>query len=109
MTIATIWEFKTRNFEIRMTAEEECDPLDLSWDDDGEVARELRNGKLIAFTAKCTVSVNGTKIATDYLGACIYESPEAFRDHGSSFVDMVRKAIRDARTTLNTMPKLRCA
>lgn len=117
-----IWEFKTRNFTVRMTAEEEFD-LDLSWDETGEIADKINRGDLDVFCAKCAVYYRGAEIAADYLGQCIYESPDDFRDHiglavrsradgrnyGSYFSDMVRESIAQARKTLCSMPRIRCA
>ena len=117
---STIREFKTRNFTVRMTAEEECD-LDLSWDDDGSVRAGLESGRFVAFCAKCAVYFKGNEVATDYLGNCIYESPRAFMDHvgikhyspnpgtipeggcGSYFPDMIRTAIAEARKEIASM------
>jgi len=114
---ATIREFKTRNFTVRVTAEEEPE-IDLSWDDDGSVQRGLDTGKYICFCAKAAAYYRGNEIATDYLGQCIYESPKAFMDHrgikhftpvpgvvpeggcGSYFSDMVRTVIAEARKQL---------
>lgn len=121
-----IREFKTKNFTVRVTAEEERD-LDLSFDDTGRIRRGLENGTFVAFCAKAAVYFRGTEIATDYLGNCIYKSPAEFMDHhkirqaqrraqqredrkaakenrqpsqiaiGSYFSDMVRQAISEAR------------
>lgn len=106
----TIWSFKTPNFTITVTAEEEFD-LDLSFDETGETTEKINSGDLCAFCAKASVRFHGAEIGTDYLGGCIYESPRDFRDHvglaiksradgrnyGSYFPDMVREAIREAR------------
>ena len=110
-----IREFKTKNFTVRVTAEEEND-LDLSFDDTGEIREGLESGKFVAFCAKAAVYFRGNEIATDYLGNCIYESPESFMDHrecgkqnreyarqgkdgscGSYFAGMIRTAIAEAR------------
>jgi hypothetical protein len=109
-TTGTIWKFKTKNFTVLVTAEEEFD-LDLSWDDSGEVAEQLDNGQLCAFCAKAAVVFHGAEIGAGYLGDCIYRSPSDFRDHvglamksredgrnyGSYFPSIVREAIREAR------------
>jgi len=111
-----IWEFKTLNFTIRMTAEDEFD-VDLSWDESGEAAEKIASGEWSVFCAKCAVLFEGVEIGTDYLGNCIYADPKEFRDHigmnaggyGSYFSDMVRGAIRDARGAWHEFPKLRAA
>jgi hypothetical protein len=123
-TIDTIREFKTKNFTVRMTAEEDND-IDLSWDEDGSVLAGLESGKFIAFCAACKVYFRGNEVASDYLGQCIYESPRAFMDHigirryspnpgkipagqcGSYFSDMVRSAIAEARKAISDMQSVR--
>lgn len=110
----TIWKFETENFAVVMTAEEEHD-LDLSWDDDGSVREGLESGEFVAFCAKCVVLFRGAEVGVDYLGNCVYRNFDEFRDHigrnakgyGSYFSDMVREAIREARDTLTTVPRIR--
>jgi hypothetical protein len=119
-TLGTIREFKTRNFRVIVDAIEDYD-ADLSWDETGEVREKLENGDLMAFTARARViHADLGEIGSDYLGGCIYESPEAFMDHmecakytrklraegsdaicGSYFSDMVHEAIREARQSLS--------
>lgn len=109
-----IWEFRTKNFLVAFDAEEEFD-LDLSFDDTGEISEKINDGELVAFCAAVRVYYRGAEIACDYLGQCIYESADAFRDHigrnakgyGSYFSDMVREAIREARKALADAPRLR--
>jgi hypothetical protein len=117
MKLATIWEFETARFRVTMTAEEEHD-IDLSWDDTGEIAAGIESGKYDVFCAKCTVCLDGREIAADYLGNCIYDGYDSFRDHvgiaaksradgrnyGSYFSDMVREAISEAREFLRDHP-----
>jgi hypothetical protein len=118
-SIGIIRKFETENFKVIVDAVEDFD-LDLSWDDDGEVARKLDNGSLIAFTARARAfGPHGVELASDYLGNCVYESLEAFADHrecgranrqfeaegeagrcGSYFSDMVHNVCRDARNEL---------
>lgn len=110
----TVWEFKTARFRVAFEIEPE-DDLDLSWDETGEVREGLESGLYVAFVAKLAVYLDGREVGADYLGGCIYESPEAFRDHvgskakgyGSYFSDMVREAIKEARQTLAAVPTLR--
>jgi hypothetical protein len=117
-TLGTMRTFKTKNFTVRCTAEEELD-VDLSFDDTGEVREGLGSGKYMVFRAKVAVYFKGEEIGTDYLGNCIYESLDDFMDHrecgkinkeyeakgkatrcGSYFHDMIREAIREARKTI---------
>ena len=118
----TIWQFETRNFCVQFnTRPDDC--LDLSWDEDGSIARDLESGELCAFVAEVRILFRGTEVGTDYLGGCIYKAPEDFRDHlkvrqyerklseergepvhvGSYFSDMVREAIRTARGNIEAL------
>jgi hypothetical protein len=116
-------EFRTKNYIVRATAEEEYD-LDLSWDEDGETAKALERGELIAFTAHVQVihRPTGAVLGDDYLGNCVYKSFEDFMDHrecarynreleakgevgrcGSYFADMIHEAISEARGNYSKM------
>lgn len=103
--LANIWEFKTKNFVVRVDALADHD-LDLSWDEDGSAAEGLKRGELVAFCARATVLFNGAEIGCDYLGNCIYRSFEDFRTDGGYFPDMVRCAIREARIFASNLPRL---
>lgn len=118
-TIETIREFNTRNFHITVNAVEDND-LDLSFDDTGEVLRDLENGTLCAFGVVVTVYAKGQKIGNDSLWGCIYKTPRDFMDHlgikalsrkdgknyGSYFSDMIHTAISEARKTIGTLRAL---
>ena len=124
-TLGTIREFKTRNFTVRVTAQEE-DALDLSVDDDGSVREAIDRGELIAFCAKAAVYYRGNELATDYLGGCVYKSIADFMDHkecgkqnklyaakgetgrcGSYFTDMVKTVCREAREELRMLQNIK--
>jgi hypothetical protein len=117
-SLGIIREFKTKNFKVVVDAEEDYD-LDLSFDEDGSVRKDLERGKLISFSARVQVFFKGNEVATDYLGGCIYKSIEEFQDHrevgkqnaeyerkgesgrcGSYFRDMIRTACEEARKTI---------
>lgn len=113
--MAKIWEFKTAQFSVIFETLPEYD-VDLSFDDDGSIREGLQEGLYVAFVAKVAVYYRGREVAADYLGGCIYESPEDFMDHrglakgcGSYFSDMVRNAIAEARKVLSNPPRLRAA
>lgn len=109
----TIWAFETANIRVEVNALPEIDTLDLSWDETGVVAAQLRAGELEAFMVQVRVIHKPTdfEMATEYLGQCIYPSFSDFRDHiglaakckadgrnyGSYFSDMVREACTVAR------------
>jgi hypothetical protein len=116
----TIYKFKTARFSVTVCAEAEVYP-DLSWDEDGEVRRRIAIGELQIFCVATRVFYKGNLVAEGYLGDCIYESPEAFRNHlgirqiklpnggvcGSYFSDGIRQAIAEARVFLTDFPILR--
>lgn len=116
-----VWSKETANFKVILDVTDEDFPVDVG--DDGETAAAVDSGELCHFVARVRVihKRTGTELGTDYLGGCIYDSPEAFVDHreaarstrelrakeserniccGSYFGDMVREAIREARTKL---------
>lgn len=116
-------EFRTKNYTVRVTAEDEFD-LDLSFDEDDSVRNGLDSGDLIAFTAHVQVihRPTGTILGDDYLGSCIYKSYADFMDHrecgkqnrawaaagetgkcGSYFSDMISEAIGEARKNYSKM------
>lgn len=117
-----IWEFKTARFTVSFEAGPDY-YLDLSWDETGEVREGLESGRYVAFVAKVAVYLDGREIGEDYLGGCIYESPEQFRDHfgigpasrksgslmGSYFSAMVSQAIKEARLFLAGAPPVKAA
>lgn len=113
-----IREFNTKNFRIRVEAEEDYD-VDLSFDEDGSVRKDLEAGKLISFSAKVTVAYHGWILSTEYLGGCIYKSISEFNDIlevgkqnrqwqaegatsrcGSYMRDMIHTAIDEARAVV---------
>lgn len=103
----TIWHFNTARFSVHL----ECahDPyMDLSWDEDGEISRQINAGTLDHLQFRVAVRMNGVLCGTDYLGGCIYADPMDFRVDGY-FQDMVRHAIKDARKFIGAMPSLRKA
>lgn len=117
----TIRTFHTNRFTVSVTAEPDYD-LDLSFDEEGSVRRDLESGRLCSFQVKAAVVYRGREIATDYLGGCIYAHPREFMDHreagklnreyaakgetgrcGSYFSDMVHAVCREARKALADM------
>lgn len=99
-----IWKFKTARFAIKCEALPEYD-LDLSWDESGEITDKIARGLYEVFCAKVSVELDGNEISADYLGQCIYETPEQFKDnlgirrtnYNSYFSGMVKTAISEAR------------
>ncbi len=95
---------------------DDCD-VDLSWDETGEVTKKINSGEFDVFCVKAECFCDGSSIAEDFLGGCIYAHPEDFQDHkgmnarghGSYFSDMIRTVCREARKHLNDYqpPKMR--
>ena len=114
--LETIRTFRRGPFAVTVTAREE-DDLDLSFDTDGTVAKQIDDGSLIAFRVEAKLVLLGRELATDHLGNCIYGNYREFMDHfgvrrksreesaktgrqvcyGSYFSDMVRTVIQEGR------------
>lgn len=114
-TLENIYTFNTRNFTVKVDAMEEPFP-DFSFDETGETQEMIERGDWLCFAVKATLSFRGMEIAEDYLGQCIYENTQDFRDHlgiakhkgtGSYFSDMIRNVISEGRKTMANMPQLR--
>lgn len=106
-----MWSFHTRNFSIHASISHDLE-IDLSWDDGGEIRRQLESGQLRAFFVIVTVSLAGTVIGEEASGECIYADPrEFFAEHRKSlnctFPDMVREAVRQARRFCANVPPVR--
>jgi hypothetical protein len=112
-TLATIYKFETKNFELKVTAEEELD-FDQSYmepDLAEEIFEKLGKGDLVLFCAKASLidKQTGQELAVDYLGQCIHEVYETFRDNlgiknkkrGSYFSDMIHTVLREGREFYN--------
>lgn len=104
-----MWKFHTRHFTVHWSITP--DVLDTVYFDP-ELAKEtrqkVRSGQWKCFMSTIEVIDRGTGavLGEAYLGNSIYDDPAKFRDHfgmrtkgyGSYFSDMVREAIRDARS-----------
>jgi hypothetical protein len=129
MSKTEMYRFETENFIVRATIQPD-DDLDLSWDVDGETRAKLKSGKFKVFGTIVTVSTrDGIVLGGDSLWALVYDDPRKFftnhrdpdpmnrncslmraaRGHVSirhHFPYMVSQAIKKARRTLATMPKV---
>jgi hypothetical protein len=92
---------------------EPCSDLDLSFDENGEVASKLASGEYEAFNTRVSVWLNGVMIGSDWLCESIYANPVEFfsehvglaiksradgRNYGAYFPSMVKEAIAEARS-----------
>ena len=96
-----IGETQSEGFDIHFYAMPEYDSPDDHFDDKGETAEAIREGRFDWFAACVTASKNGIELGADYLGGCCYESPQAFMDEPDGyFADMVSIAIANARDVI---------
>lgn len=110
-TIQTIRQYKTENFLVTVKAVDDNGfYFDDYWDEDlvEEIQEKIDTGDLMVFgvVAKVYYLPTGTKLGEDSIWGCIYSSPDDFQDHkgsgknGSYFADIVRAAIRQARSNV---------
>lgn len=85
---------------IVSVAPEEDDPRG-HFDDDGETAQAIADGALDWFMVRVEAQRAGATLGLDYLGGCCYRSALDFvRETDGYYVDMVSRAIDDARETI---------
>jgi len=100
------FEMKTKNFTVRITAEEEPYGLESDYFEKGqaeEIERKIEEGHLSLFCAHFEVYFNGVKLAEGYLGQCIYDSLKEFIDSVGYTRALVSECIQEARYTLNKL------
>jgi hypothetical protein len=130
---AEMFRFETANFVVVATIQPDSD-VDTSYDETSETRDNLASGEWQSFGTVVTVTTrDGIELGCASLWGSIYANPRDFfhdhRDanplnrncmamraaHGGNvsichyFPDLVREALRDARNTLHTLPKLRAA
>lgn len=88
-------------FDIVLSvAPEDIDPND-HFDDDGETAQAIADGRFEWFMVRVEAQRDGVTLGTDYLGGCCYESADDFyRAPSDYYADMVAQAIDEARARL---------
>lgn len=99
----TIHTFTKDGFDIRFAVFPELMHPNDAFDDDGETARAISAGDYEWFVAMVTASKNGVELAEEYLGACCYETFEAFMEPGGYFDDMVDEAISTAQQKIEEL------
>ena len=102
-----IHEEEAGGFTIRFYAmPEDSHPRD-SFDDTchdiDEICRKIDNGTYVWFVAKVTASKNGIELASDYLGACLYESCQQFVADKDYYADMKERVIEEAKQTIHIL------
>jgi hypothetical protein len=83
-------------------APEDTDPRD-HFDDDGETAQAIADGRYDWFMARVDASREGVTLGSDYLGGCCYDTAHAFIRDSGYYNDMVQNAIQYARDTLRAL------
>jgi hypothetical protein len=88
-------------FDIVFSVAPETDTPDDHFDDDGETARAIADGRFDWFVARVEARRDGITLGTDYLGGCCYASVHDFyRAPSDYYSDMVETAVAEARDTL---------
>jgi hypothetical protein len=95
-------------FDIYFEALPEDMPIVDTFSEPEDIAKAIEkidSGEWVYFCAKVSAYKEGIELGTDYLGACIYESEEAFYTEYKDdyFADMVDQAIDEAKTTLEEL------
>lgn len=80
-------EYKGLVIKLFLLPEYEYPDWEMTEDEEKELNEKIRNGDLLWFCAKVDASIDGHILATDYLGACCYESVSNFIN-GSYYSDM---------------------
>lgn len=97
-------------FEINFYAAPEDshprDSFDDSVDDIDEICRKIDNGFYAWFIAKVTASKAGIELASDYLGACLYESCQQFVTENAYYADMKERVIEEAKQTIHILAEV---
>jgi len=90
-------------FDVALyVAPEEDDPADHF--EDAEIVQDIREGRLDWFIAKVSASKHGVELADDYLGACCYESTNAFIKD-AYYIEMVQNVVIDAKAMIKKLTK----
>lgn len=74
-----------------------------SEEDRAETLRKIDAGVWLWFCAKVTASKHGIVLATDYLGACCYESADDFVTGSVYYEDMRRTVVDEARRAITAL------
>ena len=102
----TIKTEETRGFHVVCSvAYEDTHPRDLfddSCHDIAEICRKIDNGTYTWFVARVEAYKAGILLATDYLGANLYENPKDFIND-CYFEDMVDNVVNEATATLEKL------
>lgn len=102
-----IHEEQSEGFTIRFHAMPEYshprDSFDDTCHDIAEICRKIDNGTYVWFVAKVTASKAGVELASDYLGACLYDSYQQFVTDNGYYADMKARVIEEAKQTIHIL------
>lgn len=68
-----------------------------------DLYRKISQGAIVYFCAKVTASKCGIELSSDYLGACLYDSYEAFIDIDGYFGDMRHNVVVEAKKAIKEL------
>lgn len=104
--------YNTQNYTVRFEALVEHLSLEDTMDENliEDTAARINSGELVHFCAKVSLWFDGTELATEYLGSCIYESFEEFHTTYKTgyFHDMVKVVISEGRQEIERLKGLLC-
>ena len=104
MHFTNIETIEKDGFTIRFDVAPETDDPRGHFDDDGETAQAIFDGRFEWFVARVTASRKGVELGADYLGGCCYANVRDFITPGDSyFDDMVTNAIGQARDVIESL------
>lgn len=94
-------------FDIVLSVSDETIPLDDLLPDDteeqiDELARMIDRGDLVFFCARVQAFKSGIELGTEYLGGCIYDSYDDFKND-PYYDDLVARAIEEAKSNLKNL------
>lgn len=102
--IMTHWEtIRTETvdgFDIVFSVTPEDEDPRVQFDDEGETAKAIADGRYAWFVARVEARRRGITLGVDYLGGCCYDSPQQFVDSGGYYSDMIANAVAEAEDIL---------
>lgn len=97
-------EYKGLVIKLFLLPEYEYPDWEMTEDEEKELNEKMRNGDLLWFCAKVEASIDGHVLATDYLGACCYESVSDFLADGY-YTDMKETVFENACKEIGNLIK----
>lgn len=99
--------YKGIEFDLTIYFEDEDLPLEDTFDDDidniSKLYKKIDNCELYYFCAHMQASYNDIELSNDYLGACLYESYDAFINEDGYFADMKSNVLTEGYNELKQL------